>query len=177
MRVVRAAGAEPAGTAKVFLSVYGGYGVPYVSTSYESWQRAWLEAGGVLAYAGVRGGSEYGEQWHQAGTRHNKQRGIDDLIACVSWFEENGWSEPKSVVINGMSNGGLMVSTVIVQRPELLGGAVPEVAVIDMLNFHKYTAAHGWIREYGDPENPEDRAMLASYSPLHNVADVEYPPC
>lgn len=177
MRVIRAAGAVPAGDAKVFLSVYGGYGVPYLASSYDSWHEAWLRAGGVLAYAGVRGGSEYGQAWHEAGIRHNKQRGIDDLIACIEWFEKAGWSGPRSVVINGMSNGGLMVGAALTQRPDLLGGAVPEVAVVDMLNFHRYTAAHGWIREYGDPEVAEDRAMLAAYSPLHNISrKVKYPP-
>lgn len=177
MRVIRAAGAEPEQSARVFLSVYGGYGVPYVSTGYEAWHRAWLAAGGVLAYAGVRGGSEYGETWHQAAVGHNKQVGIDDLIACVAWFDESGWAAPRSVVLNGMSNGGLMVGTVLTQRPDLLGAAVPEVAVVDMLNFHRYTAAHGWIREYGDPDVADDRGMLAAYSPLHNITDsADYPP-
>ncbi|MEO7546236.1 MAG: prolyl oligopeptidase family serine peptidase, partial [Terrimesophilobacter sp.] len=99
MRVVRAAGSVPSKNAKVLLSVYGGYSVHYLSSAYHAWHGAWLKAGGVLAYAGVRGGSELGESWHEAGIRENKQRGIDDLIACIEWFEVKGWSSPKNVVI------------------------------------------------------------------------------
>jgi len=177
MRIVHAAGHTPDGAAKVFLSVYGGYGVPYLAVGYDAWHLAWLRAGGVLAYAGVRGGSERGEAWHIAATRHQKQNGVDDLVACIGWFEENGWSTARSVAINGMSNGGMMVSIALTQSPGAIGAAIPEVPVADMLNFHRYTVGHGWIREFGDPDAAEDRAMLAGYSPLHNVrADVSYPP-
>ncbi|EWT06519.1 hypothetical protein N864_20695 [Intrasporangium chromatireducens Q5-1] len=177
MRIIRAAGAAPQGTAKVLLSVYGGYSVPFLVTGYAPWHRPWLEAGGVLAYAGIRGGGEFGEQWHLAATKTHKQRGIDDLIACAAWFEEQGWSAPRSVALNGMSNGGLMVGTVLTQRPDLLGAALPEVGVFDMLRFHLFTAGHGWVREFGSVEVPEERAALEAYSPLHRIASsAPYPP-
>ena len=169
MRVVRAAGVAPAGNARVFLSVYGGYSVPFATNGFSAWHLAWLRGGGVLAYAGVRGGGELGESWHQAARRERKQLGIEDLIACAEWFEATGWAGPRSVAINGMSNGGLMTSAALVQRPELFGAVITEVPVADMLNFHRYTAAHGWIAEFGDPDAPADREFLAAYSPLHNV--------
>lgn len=177
MRIVHAAGRTPDGGAKVFLSVYGGYGLPYLAVGYEAWHLAWLRAGGVLAYAGVRGGSERGEAWHIAAIRHQKQNGVDDLVSCIEWFAKNGWSTARSVAINGMSNGGMMVSIALTQSPDSIGAAIPEVPVADMLNFHRYTVGHGWIREFGDPDVAEDRAVLAAYSPLHNVRDdVSYPP-
>ncbi len=177
MKVVHAAGFTPDGSAKVFLSVYGGYAVPYLATGYDAWHVAWLRAGGVLAYAGVRGGSDLGEQWHAAAMRENKQRGVDDLVACAEWFEQNGWAAPRSVAINGMSNGGMMVSIALTQSPQAIGAAIPEVPVADMLNFHRYTVGHGWTFEFGDPDVAEHRAYLAAYSPLHNVRDdVDYPP-
>ncbi|KAM9861494.1 Prolyl endopeptidase [Leucobacter sp. BZR 635] len=177
MRVVRQHGAVPERSARVFLSVYGGYAVPFLTNGFSSWQLAWVRSGGVLAYAGVRGGGELGEAWHQAARRERKQQGIEDLIACAEWFEASGWSAPHSVAINGMSNGGLMTAAALVQRPELFGAVVTEVPVADMLNFHRYTAAHGWIAEYGDPDVPADREFLAAYSPLHNVhADRQYAP-
>lgn len=176
MRIIRPAGPAPRGTAKVLLSVYGGYSVPFLVTGYAPWHRPWLEAGGVLAYAGIRGGGEFGEEWHLAATKTDKQRGIDDLIACAAWFEEQGWSGPASVALNGMSNGGLMVGTVLTQRPDLLGAAVPEVGVFDMLRFHLFTAGHGWVREFGSVDVPEERAALEAYSPLHRITGRGYPP-
>jgi prolyl oligopeptidase len=177
MRVIRAAGPRPDGDAKVLLSVYGGYSVPFLTTGYESWHRVWLDAGGVLAYAGIRGGGELGEEWHLAATRTDKQRGIDDLIACTAWFEQQGWAGPRSVALNGMSNGGLMVGTVLTQRPDLLGAAIPEVGVFDLLRFHLFTAGHGWVREFGDVDVPAERAALEAYSPLHRITGgAPYPP-
>jgi prolyl oligopeptidase len=177
MRVIRAAGPRPDGDAKVLLSVYGGYSVPFLVTGYESWHRAWLDAGGVLAYAGIRGGGELGEEWHLAATRTGKQRGIDDLIACTAWFEQEGWAAPRSVALNGMSNGGLMVGAVLTQRPDLLGAAIPEVGVFDLLRFHLFTAGHGWVREFGDVDVPAERTALEACSPLHRIAGgAPYPP-
>ena len=177
MRVVRTPGPTPAGDARVFLSVYGGYAVPFATNGFNAWHLAWINAGGVLAYAGVRGGGELGESWHQAARRDRKMRGIEDLIACAEWFETEGWSGPRQVAINGMSNGGLMTAAALVQRPEFFGAVITEVPVADMLNFHRYTAAHGWVAEYGDPEHPGDREFLAEYSPLHNVRpELRYAP-
>ena len=177
MRIVRQHGAAPLGNARVFLSVYGGYAIPFLTNGYSSWHLAWVRAGGVLAYAGVRGGGEFGESWHEAARRERKRHGIEDLVACAEWFEQQGWSAARQVAINGMSNGGLMTSAALVRAPELFGAVVTEVPVADMLNFHRYTAAHGWIAEYGDPDDPADREFLAEYSPLHNVqADRRYAP-
>ncbi|MGW4425854.1 prolyl oligopeptidase family serine peptidase [Streptosporangium sp. NPDC004631] len=177
MRIIRPAGPRPQGTAKVFLSVYGGYSVPFLTTGYAGWHRAWLDAGGVLAYAGIRGGGEYGEEWHVAAQKTNKQRGIDDLIACAEWFERQGWSEPRQVALNGMSNGGLMVGTVLTQRPDLLGAAIPEVGVFDLLRFHLFTVGHAWVCEFGDVNVPEERSALEAHSPLHRIVeDTAYSP-
>lgn len=177
MRIVRQHGAEPRGDARVLLSVYGGYAIPFLTNGYSSWHLAWVRSGGVLAYAGVRGGGEFGESWHQAARRERKQRGIEDLIACAEWFERSGWSGARQVAINGMSNGGLMTSAALAQQPELFGAVVTEVPVADMVNFHRYTAAHGWIAEFGDPEDPTDYEFLRAYSPLHNIcADRRYAP-
>jgi prolyl oligopeptidase len=177
LRIVRRPGDPPRGDARVFLSVYGGYAIPFLATGYAAWHRAWTDAGGVLAYAGVRGGGEFGEAWHEAARREKKQRGIDDLIACAEWFGHHGWSGPGMVALNGMSNGGLMTAAALVQRPDLFGAVVTEVPVADMLNYHRYTAARPWIAEYGDPDDPADREFLAAYSPLHNVDPARrYPP-
>ncbi|GHH69532.1 prolyl endopeptidase [Streptosporangium violaceochromogenes] len=177
MRIIRPAGPAPRGTAKVFLSVYGGYSVPFLTTGYAGWHRAWLDAGGVLAYAGIRGGGEYGEEWHLAAQKIGKQKGIDDLIACAEWFELQGWSGPRQVALNGMSNGGLMVGTVLTQRPDLLGAAIPEVGVFDLLRFHLFTVGHAWVREFGDVNVPRERAALERHSPLHRIVKgTAYPP-
>ena len=123
----------------MFLSVYGGYAIPFLTNGYSSWHLAWVRAGGVLAYAGVRGGGEFGESWHEAARRERKRHGIEDLVACAEWFEQQGWSAARQVAINGMSNGGLMTSAALVRAPELFGAVVTEVPVADMLNFHRYT--------------------------------------
>ncbi|WP_109474396.1 prolyl oligopeptidase family serine peptidase [Ornithinimicrobium cavernae] len=176
LRIFRQASTTADGSAAVLLLTYGGYGQHFLASGYQPWQRAWVEAGGVLALAGIRGGGELGSHWHLSATTPHKQRGVDDLVACASWFSEHGWCGPRGVVTNGMSNGGLMVAAAMTQRPDLFAGVVPEVAVLDLLRFHLFTAGHGWVQEFGDLEIPEQRADLEQCSPLHSLRDGEaYP--
>lgn len=154
---------------------YGGFNVsltPFFSVS----NAVWLEMGGVYATAGLRGGGEYGEKWHQAGTKLNKQNVFDDFIAAAEWLIENKYTKPAKLAIAGGSNGGLLVGACMIQRPELFGAALPAVGVMDMLRFHKFTIGWAWTSEYGSPENPEEFPAIYAYSPLHNLKPgVRYP--
>jgi prolyl oligopeptidase len=137
-----------------------------------------LEAGGVYAMANMRGGSEYGETWHQAGMLDKKQNVFDDFIAAAEWLIGNGYTRPERLAIRGGSNGGLLVAACMLQRPELYGAVVCQVPVIDMLRYHKFTVGRYWVPEYGNAENSRaEFDFLRAYSPLHNVRDgTEYPP-
>jgi prolyl oligopeptidase len=138
---------------------------------------AWLEGGGILAVANLRGGGEFGRSWHDAGRLAHKQNVFDDFCACAEWFTTSGWSRPGRIAISGGSNGGLLVGACLTQRPELFGAAVPEVGVLDMLRFHKWTIGWAWKSDFGDPEVEEQYRWLRAYSPLHNVqAGRCYPP-
>lgn len=160
----------------VLLYGYGGFNVsltPWFSVS----SALWLENGGVLAVPSLRGGGEYGEEWHQAGTLARKQNVFDDFIAAAEWLCANGHTNPRKLAISGGSNGGLLVAACLVQRPELFGAALCQVPVIDMLRYHKFTVGRYWISDYGDPDKPEDFKFLYAYSPLHRVQPgVAYPP-
>jgi len=148
---------------------YGGFNLPQPPSFDIRWA-AWLDAGGVLALANIRGGGEYGAQWHAAGTRDRKQNVFDDFIAAAEWLiSERVTSTPK-LAINGRSNGGLLVGAVELQRPELFGAAAPIVGVMDMLRYHTTSAnARAWSGDYGLSEiEPDFRAQYA-YSPVHNV--------
>ena len=123
-----------------------------------------------------RGGGEYGKAWHDAGRLANKQRVFDDFCDCARWLESSGWSGPSRVAINGRSNGGLLVGACLTQHPELFGAAVPEVGVLDMLRFHRFTIGWAWKSDFGDPEDPEQYRWLRAYSPLHNIRQgTSYP--
>jgi prolyl oligopeptidase len=126
--------------------------------------------------ANLRGGGEYGRQWHEAGKLLNKQRVFNDFIATAEWLTDS-YSSPARLAINGGSNGGLLVGTCLTQRPELFGAAVPVVGVMDMLRFHRFTIGWAWVPEYGSSDDAEQFEVLYRYSPLHNIADnVLYPP-
>ena len=165
------------GSNPTILYGYGGFNIP-ILPSFSIHRLAWMEQGGVYAVANLRGGSEYGEEWHQAGMLGNKQNVFDDFIAAAEWLIENGYTSTPKLAIDGASNGGLLVATCLVQRPDLFGAALPRVPVIDMLRYHMFTAGRYWTGEYGNAEeDPEHFAFMKAYSPLHNVqAGVAYPP-
>jgi len=123
--------------------------------------------GGVFAVANLRGGGEYGQEWHKAGTKLHKQNVFDDFIAAAEYLVKEGWTRPDRLAIEGRSNGGLLVGAVMVQRPELFGACLPGVGVMDMLRFHKFTAGRFWTDDYGSSDNPEEFKALYAYSPYH----------
>lgn len=158
------------------LYAYGGFNIsitPGFSVDYATW----MEQGGVVAIANLRGGGEYGEAWHQAGKKENKQNVFDDFIAAAEWLVESKYTSADKLAIRGGSNGGLLVGAVMTQRPELFGACLPAVGVHDMLRFHKFTAGQFWRTEYGSADEPDELPYLLAYSPYHNVKPgTHYPP-
>jgi prolyl oligopeptidase len=147
---------------------YGGFNIPLTPTFMIS-RLVWLEMGGVLAVANLRGGSEYGEEWHQAGSLVKKQNVFDDMIACAEYLLAENITSASRLAIEGRSNGGLLVGACITQRPDLFAAALPAVGVMDMLRFHKFTIGWAWVSDYGSAEDPEQFKVLHRYSPLHNI--------
>ncbi len=156
---------------------YGGFNIS-LTPAFSLVALLWVESGGIYAVANLRGGGEYGEEWHKAGMLEKKQNVFDDFIAAGEWLVSNKYTSTKRLAINGGSNGGLLTATCLVQRPDLYGAVVCEVPVIDMLRYHLFTLGRYWIGEYGDAEhNAEQFQFLYAYSPLHNVKEgVHYPP-
>jgi len=165
----------PNGNRPTMLYAYGGFNIS-LQPSFSTTRLAWMEMGGVYAVANLRGGGEYGVEWHKAGTKLQKQNVFDDFIAAGEYLIESGYTNSKKLSIFGGSNGGLLVGAVTNQRPELFGAALPAVGVMDMLRFHKFTAGRFWTDDYGSADNPEEFAALRAYSPYHNIKKgTEYP--
>jgi prolyl oligopeptidase len=155
---------------------YGGFNIP-LTPRFSISKLAWMEMGGIYAQANLRGGGEYGEVWHQAGTKLNKQNVFDDFIAAAEWLIENKYTTNKKLAIQGGSNGGLLVGACMTQRPDLYGACLPAVGVMDMLRFHKFTAGRFWVDDYGSSDNPEEFKAIYAYSPYQNLKDgTSYPP-
>lgn len=156
---------------------YGGFNIP-LTPEFSISRLQWMEMGGVFAMPNLRGGGEYGEEWHRAGTKLNKQNVFDDFISSAEWLIENKYCSPQKLAIQGGSNGGLLVGACETQRPDLFGACLPAVGVMDMLRFHKFTAGRFWVDDYGSAEaSAEEFKALYAYSPYHKIKDgTEYPP-
>ena len=154
---------------------YGGFRIP-IQADYRPGWPAWLAAGGVLVITNLRGGGEYGTEWHDAGRLKNKQNVFDDFISVAEDLRDTGVTTPAQLAVHGRSNGGLLVGAVMTQRPDLFAVALPGVGVLDMLRFHKFTVGAAWASDYGSPDDPEQFEDLLAYSPLHRVSDgTSYP--
>jgi prolyl oligopeptidase len=154
------------GSHRLLLSGYGGFNIS-LSPGFSIGRAVWLERGGILAVANLRGGGEYGSEWHLAGTRLRKQNVFDDFISAGEWLVKEKYTQPSKLAIQGGSNGGLLVGACMTQRPDLFGAALPAVGVMDMLRFHKFTIGWAWEKDYGSAEDPEEFQALLRYSPYH----------
>ncbi|HEV7534519.1 MAG TPA: prolyl oligopeptidase family serine peptidase, partial [Acidimicrobiia bacterium] len=163
------------GTTPFLLTGYGGFGIN-VEPSFSSSLYAWLEAGGGYAVANLRGGGEYGEDWHRAGALGNKQNVFDDFIAAGEYLVKEGWTKPERLAIEGGSNGGLLVGAVLTQRPDLFKAVDCEVPLLDMVRYHLFGSGRTWVSEYGSADDEAAFRWLYAYSPYHHVkAGTAYP--
>ena len=175
MFVAHKKGLKLDGSNPTLLYGYGGFSIS-LTPSFSVSRLAWMEMGGVFAMPNLRGGGEYGEEWHTAGTKLKKQNVFDDFIAAGEWLIKNNYTQPAKLGIQGGSNGGLLVGACMTQRPDLFGACLPAVGVMDMLRFHKFTAGRFWVDDYGSADNPDEFKALLAYSPYHSLkAQMRYP--
>jgi len=156
------------GNNPTYLYGYGGFNIA-ITPSFSVSNLVWMEMGGIVAVPNIRGGGEYGQAWHEAGTKLNKQNVFDDFIAAAQWLIDNKYTSTPRLAIAGRSNGGLLIGACMTQRPNLYGACLPGVGVLDMLRFNKFTIGWAWVSDYGSPEDPQQFKALYAYSPLHNV--------
>jgi prolyl oligopeptidase len=175
MFIVYKKGIEKNGKNPTYLYAYGGFNIS-LEPSFSTPLIVWLENGGIFAQPNLRGGGEYGEKWHLAGTKMQKQNVFDDFIAAAEYLKKNKYTSTEYLAIAGGSNGGLLVGATITQRPDIAAVAFPAVGVLDMLRYHKFTAGAGWTSDYGNADESEEMfKYLLGYSPLHNVKEASYP--
>ncbi len=168
MFLVHKQGLKLDGQNPTLLYGYGGFNIA-LTPAFSISRLAWVEMGGVLAVANLRGGGEYGEDWHQGGTKLNKQNVFDDFISAAEWLISSKYTSTPKLAIQGGSNGGLLVGACMTQRPDLFGACLPAVGVMDMLRFHKFTAGRFWVDDYGSADNADEFQALLKYSPYHNI--------
>jgi prolyl oligopeptidase len=175
MFITQRKGVKLDGSHPAMLYAYGGFDIS-LKPAFSPTAIAWLELGGIYAQPNLRGGGEYGREWHLAGTKERKQNVFDDFIAAGEWLVANGYTGHDKLVISGGSNGGLLIGAVANQRPDLARVAFPAVGVMDMLRFHKFTIGWAWTSDYGSADDADGFKYLSAYSPVHNVkAGVQYP--
>jgi prolyl oligopeptidase len=174
--IVKPAGMQMDGSTATLMTGYGGFQIPRLPSYLGVTGKLWLENGGAYVLANLRGGGEFGPNWHQTAIRENKQRTWDDFIAVGEDLVKRGFTSPQHLGIQGGSQGGLLVGTAFTQRPDLFGGAIVQIPLFDMLRYHLIGAGASWIGEYGDPRIPKQRAWIEGYSPYQKIVEgVEYP--